>query len=34
MKTFLYPLMALSFLVASCSGGDDFRRASETITAY
>ena len=33
MKTFLYPLMALSFLVASCSGGDDFRRASETITA-
>ncbi|MFN2313762.1 MAG: M28 family peptidase [Bacteroidales bacterium] len=33
MKTFLYPLMALAILVASCAGGDELKRASETITA-
>jgi len=33
MKTCLYALMALSFFVASCSGGDELRRASETIKA-
>ncbi len=33
MKSFLYPLMAMSVLVASCAGGDELRRASETISA-
>ncbi|MBE0679334.1 MAG: M28 family peptidase, partial [Bacteroidales bacterium] len=33
MKSLLYPLMTLVILVASCAGGDELRRASETITA-